>query len=535
MIEKVDGLLAPWDRPGSPGCALGVVREGEVIYRRGYGLANLEYEVPITPATVFHVASVSKQFTAMAVILLAQDSKLSLDDDIRQHVPNVPDFGKRITLRHLIHHTSGLRDQWDLLRLAGWRMDDVITEGDILSLVRRQKELNFPPGEEHLYCNTGYTLLALVVQRVTGQSLRDFARTSLFQPLGMENSHFHDDHCRIVKHRAYSYAPKKEGEYEHRPLAYANIGATSLFTTIEDLSRWDRCFDERRVGGDAVWEEMHRRGRLNSGKELDYASGLVHGEYRGLRTVGHGGGDAGFRSMFLRFPEQRFSVILLANAGNFDAGGMAKQVADLYLEREFPRPAPHPRKPRRAKVDPQLLDAYVGAYRLAPGRLLTVTRERDRLRVQASRDEKRQAVPASETEFFVKEMNAHLRFDRTEGGPAARVLVSYGGSETPAERIERVELGPEQMAEYAGDYYSEELGTVYSVAARDSQLILRHRRGEPVLEPTGPDEFGSGLATITFTRGRGKRINGLVADTGRIRKLRFVKAPGGRIRLRSAP
>jgi hypothetical protein len=279
---------------------------------------------------------------------------------------------------------------------------------------------------------------------------------------------------------------------------------------------------------------MHRRGRLNSGKELDYASGLVHGQYRGLRTVGHGGGDAGFRSMFLRFPEQRFSVILLANAGNFDAGGSAKQVADLYLEGEFPQPAPHPRKPRRAKVDPPLLDAYVGTYRLSPGRLLTVTREKDRLMMQASRDEKRQAVPLSETEFFVKEMNAHLRFDRTEGGPAARVLVSYGGPETPAERIERVELGPEQMAEYAGDYYSEELGAIYSVAARDGQLILRHRRGEPVLEATAPDEFGTGLATITFTRGRGKHINGMVADTGRVRKLRFVKAPGGRIRLRSA-
>src|SRR5438132_578380 len=180
MTEKIDQLLAPWDRPDSPGCALAVVRDGEIVYHRGYGLANLEYEIPITPATIFHVASVSKQFTAMAVLLLAQEDKLSLEDDIRQHVPEVPDFGKTITLRHLIHHTSGLRDQWDLLRLAGWRMDDVITEGDILSLVRRQKELNFPPGAEHLYCNTGYTLLALAVQRVTGQSLRDYAEASLF-------------------------------------------------------------------------------------------------------------------------------------------------------------------------------------------------------------------------------------------------------------------------------------------------------------------------------------------------------------------
>jgi CubicO group peptidase (beta-lactamase class C family) len=539
MTEKVDALFTPWDKPDSPGCALAVVREGGIVYRRGYGLANLEYEVPITPATIFHVASVSKQFTAMAVILLAHEGKLSLDDDIRRHVPEVPDFGKAITLRHLIHHTSGLRDQWELLRLAGWRMDDVITEGDILSLVRRQQALNFAPGEEHLYCNTGYTLLALAVQRATGQSLRDYAEASLFRPLGMNHTHFHDDHCRIVKNRAYSYAPKKEDGYAHRPLAYANIGATSLFTTVEDLARWDRCFDEQRVGGRAVWEEMHRRGRLNSGKELDYASGLAHGEYRGLPTVGHGGGDAGFRSMFLRFPEQRFTVILFSNLASFDAGGMARQVADLYLDGEFKQPAPRPHppsvgtRPRRAKVDPALFDAYAGDYRLSPGRLLTITREKSRLMAQATGDEKRQAIPSSETEFVVKDANARLTFDRPEGGQARRVVLRWGGQELPAERIERWQPEPEQMAEYAGDYYSEELGAVYSIEVRDGQLVLRHRRWEPALQPIIADEFGSELATITFTRGRGERVDGLMVDTGRIRKLRFAKAANGRIRLRS--
>lgn len=213
--------------------------------------------------------------------------------------------------------------------------------------------------------------------------------------------------------------------------------------------------------------------------------------------------------------------------------GMARQVMDLYLERELKQPAPRLRKPRRAIVDPKVYEAYVGDYRLSPGRLLTVTREKDRLMVQTTRDEKRQAVPTSETAFFIKEINARLTFDRPEDGKARRVVTCFGEHETPAERIERVELSAEQMAEYAGDYYSEELGAVYSVSLRDGQLVLRHRRWEPVLQPTVADEFSSDLATITFTRGRGKRINGLVVDTGRIRKLRFVKAANGRIRLQS--
>jgi hypothetical protein len=227
-------------------------------------------------------------------------------------------------------------------------------------------------------------------------------------------------------------------------------------------------------------------------------------------------------------------VILLANLGSFSPGGMARQVADLYLESEFPQPAPRPKKPRRAKVAPSLFDAYVGDYRLSPGSLLTITQEKDRLLVQATGDEKRPAVPCSETEFFMKELDARLTFERPEGGPARRVVLSSSGRELPAERIERAAPGPEQQAEYAGEYYSEELGVVYSVLIREGQLLLRHRRGETALQPTIPDEFGSDLAAITFTRGRGRRVNGLVVDTGRIRKLRFVKATSGRVRLRGA-
>src|SRR5690349_8472502 len=214
-IQAIDALFAAEDTSTTPGCALGVVRDGGIVYARGYGLANLEYAIPITPRTIFHVASISKQFTAFAAILLAQEGALSLDDDIRRYLPELPDFGATITPRQLAHHTSGLRDQWELLHLAGWRWDDVMTTEDILDLARRQRELNFAPGSEYAYCNTGYTLLGQIVARVSGMPFRAFCEQRIFQPLGMRSTHFHDDHTEIVPGRAYSYHPRDGGGFQH--------------------------------------------------------------------------------------------------------------------------------------------------------------------------------------------------------------------------------------------------------------------------------------------------------------------------------
>ncbi|HWN97895.1 MAG TPA: serine hydrolase domain-containing protein, partial [Blastocatellia bacterium] len=320
LTGKVDEVFAVFDKPDSPGCALAVIKDGRIVYKRGYGQSNLEDGVAISPASIFHVASISKQFTAMAIVLLAQQGKLSLDDDVRKYVSEVPDFGERITIRHLIHHTSGLRDQWSLLELAGWREDDVITEGDILELVSRQKELNFKPGAEHLYCNTGYTLLAVIVKRVSGQSLREFADANIFKPLAMTSTHFHDDHSMIVKGRTSAYQRTKQGGLKVSIPVFDTYGATSLFTTVEDMAKWDQNFVDKTVGGEAGINQMLSVGLLNNGKRLGYAFGLSLGEYKGLKTVGHGGADAGYRADFLRFPEQRFSVVCLCNLSTSNPG-----------------------------------------------------------------------------------------------------------------------------------------------------------------------------------------------------------------------
>jgi CubicO group peptidase (beta-lactamase class C family) len=323
-------VFADLDEPESPGASVAVMRGGEVIYSEGFGSAQLEYGVPVTPETIFHVASVSKQFTAMAVLLLEADGRLSLDDDVRKHVPDVPDLGAVVTPRHLLQHTSGVRDQWELLVTAGWRFDDVITKEHVRRLLARQRELNFAPGSEYLYSNMGYSLSADLVERVSGMPFSEFAAERIFRPLGMENTHVHDDHQMIVPRRAYSYRAT-DGGFQNVVLSYANHGATSLFTTAEDLVTWLDNFRTAELGGSTLLDRMTTRGVLTGGDTIGYALGVAVGDYRGSATVGHGGSDAGFRSQVLWFPEHETGIAVLSNLASGNPGGRARRVADVVL------------------------------------------------------------------------------------------------------------------------------------------------------------------------------------------------------------
>ncbi len=329
---RIDAIFAPWAAPDAPGCAVSVMEGGEIVFAKGYGAANLEYDVPITPASVFHVASVSKQFTALAVALLADEERLSWDDDIRRHVPELPDYGVPITLRHLAQHTSGIRDQWSLLQMAGWRWGgDVITQSDVLDLLSRQSALHFRPGTEHLYSNSGYTLLAAAVERVSGQSLRAFTDERVFGPLGMTRTTFRDDHTLLIRDRAYAYEANGAGGYRLSIPDFAVVGASSLFTTVEDLARWNGNFRAGEVGGRDVVRQLQEMTTLAGGAQVGYAFGLVHGSHRGRRTVGHGGTDAGYRSEFLRFPIEDLAVAVLCNIRSTDPARLARDVADAVL------------------------------------------------------------------------------------------------------------------------------------------------------------------------------------------------------------
>lgn len=355
--------------PIAPGATVAVQKDGKIMFSKGYGYADLESERKNTPATIFHIASVSKQFTAFAMAMLADQGKLKLDDDIRKYLPELHDFGTTITINHLVHHTSGLRDQWNLLMMAGWRLDDVITEDQILRVISKQRELNFKPGDEYLYCNTGFTLMAVIVKRVTGERFADWTKKNIFEPLEMSNTFFYDDHERVVKNRAYSYY--KDGdfdEYKKSVLSYANAGATSLFTTVGDLSKWADNFETMKVGNANVMNMMAERFVLNKGDTIRYALGQAYQKYKGLNSWAHGGGDAGYRTYLLRFPDQRLSISIFSNLGQFDPGSLSYYLADVVLANELKpdKPSnvpPPPPWPAKDPFDPKTkLSDFAGKY-----------------------------------------------------------------------------------------------------------------------------------------------------------------------------
>ncbi|MCI0693033.1 beta-lactamase family protein [candidate division KSB1 bacterium] len=332
-ISKVDALFAEWDNRNSPGCALAVIKDGAIIYKRGYGMADLEHDVPISPNTVFYIGSTSKQFVTTCILLLAEQGKLALDDDIRKFIPEFPEYGKPITIRHLVHHTSGIRDYLTLWELSGRSYLDYMPEQAVLDMICRQKELNFTPGEQHLYSNSCYFLLGVIVKRIFGKTLREFAHENIFEPLGMKNSHFHDDNKHIIKNRAFGYTKMDNGEFGNLTMRFDLVGSGGLYTTVEDLFLWDQNFYNNKLGksGQKLIETMLTNGRLSNGEEVNYAFALTNGVYRGAKTISHGGALGGYRAQLLRFPEHKFSIVILSNLASFNPAALAYKVADIYL------------------------------------------------------------------------------------------------------------------------------------------------------------------------------------------------------------
>lgn len=374
--HKIDELFSAYNA-NTPGVAVAIVKDGQVTFKKGYGVANLEYGIPITPKTVFHIASVSKQFTAFSIYLLERQGKLSFEDDIRKYIPEMPDLGRPLKLKHLLAHTSGLRDQWALLTLAGWRMDDIITTEHVLSILRKQRELNFEPGTAFGYSNSGYTLLAEVVRRVSGLTLAEFTRKNIFDPLGMADTQFYDDFNKVVKNRAYSYELENR-IYQKKNLNYSNVGATSLLTTVEDLAKWTLNFETPVVGDAALLARFNAPSLLDNGEPVVYAviegetnyhaKGQIVRNYRGVTLLNHGGHDAGFRAYLVRFPESRLSVITLSNDEHYEILKSGLTIAGYYLkdrlkERPPTTTAATPAKQSEpAETHPASLSDYEGEF-----------------------------------------------------------------------------------------------------------------------------------------------------------------------------
>ena len=528
LSRRVDEVFRNMDSTVSPGCALSVMKEGRILYERGYGMADLDHNVPITPATVFHVASMSKQFTAASILMLAQEGKLSLDDPVRKYIPELPDFGTPVTISELIHHTSGLRDQWDLLGLSGWRYSlDLITDDDVLSVITTQKDLNFAPGSKHLYSNTGYTLLAQIVKRVSGQSFREFTTARIFDPLNMKSTHFRDDHAEIVKNMAYGYEPAGN-TFRISLTNFDTVGATSLLTTVEDLEKWDENFYHPNVGGEALVSKMLERGKLNNGEQLDYASGLVVSKYRGLTTVDHGGADAGYRSDMIRFPDLHFSVACLCNLASSNPSELTRKVAEIYLAKDMkPEEKPSGNAEKAVSLTADQLNSRTGTYLNSDDdRVLRLSVQNGKLRVgMGSGEELYELKALSEDRFRLLVAPVDLTFEKTKpGSPQEFLLKSGDGKPDRFAAVPSFSPSASQLNEYIGVYSSEEIEPLYDIRLEKGNLVLHRLRNKPdVLHPVTLDFFAGSIGSVRFTRNSAGRISGFALSTGRINNLRFEK------------
>ncbi|MGO9450577.1 MAG: serine hydrolase domain-containing protein, partial [Candidatus Binataceae bacterium] len=456
--------------------------------------------------------------------------KVSLDDPIRKYVPQVPDFGTPITLRELLHHTSGLRDQWELLIFDGWRManyegahigTDLITDGDILYLVSRQKDLDFPPGTDWLYSNTGYTLLAQVVRQVSGQSLREFTSANVFEPLGMNQTHFRDNHAEVVKNLASAYE-----EINHAyVLSVPNddtSGPTALITTVGDLARWDENFYNPRVGGEEVIKGLQEPGKRSDGTQLDYAVGAYTYDYRGLKVLDSSGMDAGYMADLIRFPEQHFSAATLCNLRSTDPIEMNRRIADIYLAKQLKPPTPPP-PPFSASLED--LRSKTGIYvSESPDNFLRVSLKDGSLWGLAYVGSPFKLEPVSQNRFSVFGGAAYLDFEQND----SRVVWTNKNDYRPYENRRVNDYAPTgaELGEFAGTYRSPELDVPYLVTLeKDGLVVYPPKIGAVALSPVTGDLFQGGRLgwCVRFTRNAQGHVSGFRIRTVRVRNLRFER------------
>ena len=525
-VARIDRAFAVLGGREAPGCAVALGENGQPVLTRAYGMANLEYGVANTPETIFESGSVAKQFTSAVIVLLAQDGKLSLDDDIRKHLPELPDFGKKITIRNLLTHTSGLRDQWGLLGLRGSPPgSQVHTFNTILELASRQKGLNFEPGAEYLYSNTGYTLAAIIAQRASGQSFATFSQERLFKPLGMTSTRWRDDFTRVVKGRATAYAGNAANGFR-MDMPFTNvIGNGGLLTTVGDLLRWNAFLDSPApvVGGRALVEALETPMTFNNGRRSSYALGLTVAVRDGIREVTHGGATAGYRTWLARFPDRKTSVAVLCNSAGANATALGQQAIGAII----PRPAAPAVAAAAAAItlDERQLAPYAGLFR-APGseNLLRTMVQDGKLTLQLPRAFTPTPTGVDRFRIFGGPEMIYQR----EGGRTRAVLVVDDGDTTRFEPVAAVSPTAGQLAAYAGSYWSDELETRFRVVVRDGGLVVQQRLGEETkLTPTFADGFTSPSGAVIFTRDRRGRVNGFGIWAGRIRDVRFAREDRG--------
>jgi CubicO group peptidase (beta-lactamase class C family) len=531
LEKKIDSLFAKYNN--SPGCAIGVYSNGEIVFKKGYGIANLDYDIKISPETVFDIGSVSKQFTAACIVLLENEGKLSLDDDIRKYIPEIPEFLERkITIRNLLHHTSGIRDYLTLMYLSRISFDDCFKEQMGLDILVRQKELNFVPGSEFQYSNSGYLILAIIVRRVSGESIGTFAQKNIFDPLEMKNTFIYEDGSKVVKNRAIGYSKEGEDYKRNHHFDFVVGGDGQVYTTVEDFFKWSENFKSNKLGNATFLKQMLTKGVLSNGDTLDYALGLFHRVYKNLKTISHSGAWGGFRANYLQFPEEDLAIAVMGNLGNLDTKRQANQIADLFLIDSFRNSEIENKndikKQELLDLNTSELEKFTGFYwNEANSWARKIYVKNDTLRYYRSKTNESDLVPISKNKFKMINIGGGIivKFEINGQGESTMSYIENGGEPTIFNEYKPKVCTKKELINFAGTYYSNELDINYSLKLEDDLLMIYIN--ETKISPLKSimmnlftnDEFG----IFKFkTDGNGK-VYGFSLTAGRVKSLVFKK------------
>ena len=528
--EAIDNLFQKWDHPNMPGAAIGIIQNGKMLYSKGYGLANLEHGVPNTSKTAFEISSNSKQFTAACIVLLSQRGTLDLNQSLRSFFPGFPAYAETISIKNLLYHTSGLRDYAQITYLSGLRPNDYYDDADVMKWIKGQKELNYPTGEKYLYCNSGYWLLGQIVKKVSGLSLGDFAKKEIFEPLDMSNTHFFDDNSMLIKNRAATYSAARSGAFRTLLSTNETVGDGGIYTTVEDLKKWDDEFYDQKILNASFWKLMTTQGVLNNGKTIVYAGALEIKEYKGLKTIDHGGRGAGSWSDIIRFPEQKFTVIVLTNRSDAVATPLGYQIADLFLKKEFKK-STEKKTPKRKintiTLSNKTLQKYVASYwnsKVKSSRKVYL--EKNTLIYKRGPGSIHPLAAISKHEFKVLGtppfIVAFVKFIKV-GNTYKLMTTENGGEGVPFEVYTPKVYSKKELHSFLGNYYSEEIDSYYQFKMEEGKIRLYiNGRKTVVLRHKKDALFTSPMCDFEFKK-RNQLIDGVTISTSRVKNVHFKR------------
>jgi CubicO group peptidase (beta-lactamase class C family) len=524
--KRIDQLLYPFTGETVPGGAVGVVKDGKLVFSKAYGMANLTYDVKFDLNTPTNIGSVTKQFTATAILLLEQQGKLSLDDDIRKHLPEIPDFGKVIKIKNLLNHTNGLWEIYNLMPITGWKGEDILLRSSIIDIIQKQKELQATPGEEFNYNNSAFILLAEIVKRKTDIEFPQWVKLNIFDPLEMNYSFVRDNPKAIIKNASQGYSISKKGFKEAGDLD-ASYGAGGIYTTVGDLTKWMNNFDKTTMGGKNLINALVTQDTLNNGDTLSYGLGIGVGEYKGFKQYSHGGADIAHRAFISYFPEIKSGTIVLSNFDNFPVENITEELNKVFLSEYFSNYEKEESKPEAVKVTIELLQKYSGRYILeVAGIIINIKIENEKLITQINGQPEFELLALNDSTFKVSDMDAKVIFRINEEGTVNEAILEQNGRHNLV-KLPDYSPGLSELKEYVGEYLNKQLETIYSLKIKNSTLVANHINLEEIkMEPIEKDSFNGNMyfmSKIIFNRNKKGEIESFSVSNGRTKNILFVK------------